>query len=49
MPLKSLLFTIVNNKSLNSVARDTIHSKIIRRLAEQYEAQFDDPDFYLEN
>ena len=36
-------------KSLNSVARDTIRSKIIRRLAEQYEAQFDDPDFYLEN
>ena len=49
MPLKSLLFTIVKNKSLNSVARDTIRSKIIRRLAEQYEAQFDDPDFYLEN
>ena len=49
MPLKSLLFTIVKNKSLNSVARDTIRSKIIRRLAEQYEAQFDDPDFYLES
>ena len=49
MPLKSLLVTIVKNKSLNSVARDTIRSKIIRRLAEQYEAQFDDPDFYLEN
>ena len=49
MPLKSLLFTIVKNKSLNSVARDTIRSKIIRRLAEQYEAQFDAPDFYLEN
>ncbi|WP_302256773.1 RNA polymerase sigma-70 factor [uncultured Alistipes sp.] len=49
MPLKSLLFTIVKNKSLNSVARDTIRSKIIRQLAEQYEAQFDDPDFYLEN
>ena len=37
MPLKSLLFTIVKNKSLNSVARDTIRSKIIRQLAEQYE------------
>lgn len=48
MPLKSLLFTIVKNKSLNSASRDSIKSRIIRQLSERYEEQFDDPDFYLE-
>ena len=48
MPLKSLLFTIVKNKSLNSALRDTLKNRIIRQLAERYEETFDDPDFYLE-
>lgn len=48
MPLKSLLFTIVKNKSLNSASRDTLKNRIIRQLAEHYEETFDDPDFYLE-
>lgn len=48
MPLKSLLFTIVKNKSLNSASRDTLKNRIIRQLAERYEETFDDPDFYLE-
>ena len=47
MPLKSLLFTIVKNKSLNSASRDTLKNRIIRQLAEHYEETFDDPDFYL--
>ena len=48
MPLKSLLFTIVKNKSLNSALRDTLKNRIIRQLAERFEETFDDPDFYLE-
>ena len=34
MPLKSLLFTIVKNKSLNSALRDTLKNRIIRQLTE---------------
>lgn len=49
MPLKSLLFTIVKNKSLNSVSHNTIKSRVIRQLAEEFEERFDDPDLYLEN
>lgn len=48
MPLKSLLFTIVKNKSLNSVSHNTIKSRVIRQLADDFEEEFDDPDFYLE-
>lgn len=48
MPLKSLLFTIVKNKSINSMSRNTIRSRVLRELAETYEAEFDDPDFYVE-
>ena len=48
MPLKSLLFTIVKNKSINSASHDSIKTRVIRQLAESYEDQFDDPDFYLE-
>lgn len=48
MPIKSLLFTIVKNKSINSASRSTIRSRVFRELAETYEEEFDDPDFYLE-
>lgn len=48
MPLKSLLFTIVKNKAINHMSRDTIKNRVIRQLAEYYEEEFDDPDFYLE-
>ena len=34
MPLKSLLFTIVKNKSINHMSRDTIKNRVIRQLAE---------------
>lgn len=49
MPLKSLLFTIVKNKSLNSISHNTIKSRVLGLLAEKYEEEFDNPDFYLEN
>ncbi|MCC8034602.1 MAG: RNA polymerase sigma-70 factor [Rikenellaceae bacterium] len=49
MPLKSLMFTIVRNKSLNSRTRNNIKTRVIDELANKYDPQFDDPDFYLEN
>ncbi|MEG1699939.1 MAG: RNA polymerase sigma-70 factor [Alistipes sp.] len=49
MSLKSLLFTIVKNKSLNSISHNTIKSRVLQQLAEHYEVEFDDPDLYLEN
>ena len=48
MPLKSLLFTIVKNKSINSASRHTVRNRIFRELARDCEEEFDDPDFYLE-
>ena len=39
MPLKSLLFTIVKNKSINHMSRDTIKNRVIRQLAETPEAE----------
>lgn len=49
MSLKSLLFTIVKNKSLNKVkalqVRTRVHSDIIKK----YKEQFENPNFYLEN
>ncbi|MEG1759480.1 MAG: RNA polymerase sigma-70 factor [Alistipes sp.] len=49
MPLKSLLFTIVKNKSLNSISHNTIKSRVLKQLAEHYEEEFDDPDLYMES
>lgn len=48
MPVKSLLFTIVRNKSINSASRRALRRRVIGELAERYEATFDDPDLYLE-
>lgn len=48
MPLKSLLFTIVKNKALNSASRNTLRSRILQQLADKYEPHFEEPDFYLE-
>ena len=38
----------MKNKSINSASHDSIKTRVIRQLAESYEDQFDDPDFYLE-
>ncbi len=48
MSLKSLLFTIVKNKAINSQSHHSIRNRVLRQLAEQYESEFNDPDFYLE-
>lgn len=47
--LKSLLFVAVRNRALNMAGRTTIRSRIYRQIASRYDAQFEDPDFYLEN
>ncbi len=49
MSLKSLLFVIVKNKSLNRVSHNQIKSRVHKMLAEKMEKQFDDPDIYLNN
>ena len=49
LPRKSLLFTIVKNKALNSASRNSIRNRVMRELAESYEERFDDPDLYVEN
>lgn len=48
MPLKSLLFTIVKNKSINSASRSSMRNRIFRELADSYEERLDDPDLYVE-
>lgn len=47
--LKSLLFTIVRNKALNSVSHVEIKRKVYAELAERYKDEFENPDFYLES
>lgn len=37
MPLRSLLFTIVRNKSLNSASRNSLRNRILRELASDFE------------
>lgn len=48
MSLKSLLFTIVKNKCLNKIKRNSNRSEIYQSIARNAEDHFDDPDFYLE-
>jgi RNA polymerase sigma-70 factor (ECF subfamily) len=47
MSLKSLLFMIVKNKSLNRISHNQIKSAVHQKIAKKFEAQFNDPDFYL--
>jgi RNA polymerase sigma-70 factor, ECF subfamily len=49
MSLKSLLFIIVKNKSLNRISHNQIKNRIHQEIVEKFEKQFEDPDFYLEN
>lgn len=49
MSLKSLLFTIVKNKSVNSILHNTTKNRVIHQLMKRYEAEFDVPELYLEN
>lgn len=49
MSLKSLLFVIVKNKSLNRISHNQIKSRVHQEIIDKFENQFEDPDFYLEN
>lgn len=49
MSLKSLLFVIVKNKALNRISHNQIKDRIMKDMAQKFEEQFTDPDFYLEN
>lgn len=49
MSLKSLLFTVVKNKSLNRSGHIKMRSRILEGIRQKYEEQFQDPDFYFEN
>ncbi|MDR2448407.1 MAG: RNA polymerase sigma-70 factor [Prevotellaceae bacterium] len=48
LSLKSLLFTIVKNKSLNRVTQNATKSKVYQTIEKKYQQQFNDPDFYLQ-
>lgn len=49
MSLKSLLFTIVKNKCLNSLSHTQIKQRVHETLYATFADQFEDPDLYLEN
>lgn len=48
MSVKSLLFTIVKNKCLNSISHARIKERVHESLYRKYEEQFEDPDMYME-
>ena len=48
MSVKSLLFTIVKNKCLNSISHAQIKQRVHEQLYAKFEEQFEDPDLYLE-
>lgn len=49
MSLKSLLFVIVKNKSLNRISHNQIKNRVHQEIIDKFENQFEDPNFYLEN
>ena len=49
LSLKTLLFTIVKNKALNRINHHDIKRRVHQEIADKYEKEFTDPDFYLEN
>ncbi|MEG1546363.1 MAG: RNA polymerase sigma-70 factor [Bacteroides sp.] len=49
LSLKTLLFTIVKNKALNRINHHEIKRRVHQKIADKYETEFTDPDFYLEN
>lgn len=49
LTLKTLLFTIVKNKAINRLAHFEVRRRVYRRIVEKYEAEFSDPDFYLQD
>lgn len=49
MSVKSLLFTIVKNKCLNSLSHKQIKQRVHEHLYAKFEGQFEDPDLYIGN
>lgn len=49
MSLKSLLFTIVKNKALDSYSHTRLKERIHHTILSKTENKFNDPDLYLEN
>lgn len=47
MSLKSLLFTMVKNKCLNSLDHTLVKRRVHETLYEKFQYQFEDPDFYV--
>ena len=45
--LKSLLFTITKNKSLNHIAHQRVKQRVHEKLYQKFVEQFEDPDFYI--
>ena len=45
--LKSLLFTIVKNKCLNSISHQQVKQRVHEKLYQKFMVQFEDPDFYI--
>ncbi|WP_106827852.1 RNA polymerase sigma-70 factor [Parabacteroides pacaensis] len=48
MSLKSLLFTMVKNKCINSITHTQIKQQVHKKLYEKFREQFEDPDFYIQ-
>lgn len=46
--LKTLLFTIVKNKSLNKISHYKVKHKVHQDIVEKFESTFASPDFYFE-
>lgn len=47
MSLKSLLFTIVRNKCLNTISHVQVRQQVHEKLYAKFQEQFEDPDFYI--
>lgn len=49
LSLRSLLFTIVRNKSINRISHNRVKHRVHGAMADKFAARFDDPDIYMDN
>ena len=49
LSLRSLLFVIVRNRSLNRISHNRIKRRVHQQIVERYREEFENPDMYLEN
>ncbi|WP_287827446.1 RNA polymerase sigma-70 factor [Bacteroides sp.] len=47
--IKSLLFTIVKNKSLDRTRHEKVKRKVLENISRKYDEEFSSPDFYIYN